>query len=486
MTNLKEQAVDGVVWTSIHTIVTVITGPILLMVQAQYLTPSEFGVLSVTNIFISIINVIENFGFSTAVIQRDSVTKDEKSSLFFFQIIFASLIAIMMILLSSSIAVFFEMPILTTLISLLSIIIMLNGPTILFTSFLEKEFFFKELSIIRIIRQFFLIITSIILLVAGQGLRGIIYGQIISVFVMVVLVLFVSLRNNLIDIKLHFSIKDIKPYLKFGLSIGSKQIITQLTHHIDELIIGYFFTAQALGYYSFAKNLLNRIRTLVSTAFSKVLLPLLSKLKNNIVLLSKTYNNVSKYMGVFIFPLFIGVALTAEQFIPILFGEEWIPSIELFIILSISYIPYLLTAGLATSLLYSVNKPHWVLSTELVTNIFYVLSLLILSWLEGSILTIAIIYASYLVVKTSTLQFLAQKNLHSNFKDYLFQFKCTVLSTIIMVLAVQLSKILFSTINSSIIELSLAIISGVVSYFISYIIIDQKTLKDMLKLVVKK
>ena len=486
MSKLKNQAVSGVMWTTVRTVVTFLTGPLLMVVQARYLTPSEFGVLSVINIFLSIINVIENFGFSTAIIQREKVTKNERSSLFFFQVVFTAVIGLLVVLTSPIVANIFDMPALRSLLPLLSVVIFLNGPAILFTAFLEKDFHFKELSLINVIRQILLFVFTSIFLVRGLSLTGVVLGQIIAVATMVLLILIVAYRKDYMHLYLHFNVREIIPYIKFGLSIGGKQLMTQLTHHVDEMIIGYFLSAEVLGLYFFAKNLLNRIRSLISTAFSKVLLPLFSKVKTDVGQLTRVYNKISRYVGVFAFPLFIGIALTADLFIPVLFGEEWLASTDFFIILSIAYIPYMLTANVATSLLYSVNKPTLVLYTDIVANIIYMLLLLLFSWLGLGIYSIVGVYSVYLVGKTLTLQFLTQLYLESTFKEYLMLFRPAIFSTIVMILSVLSIKVVTSNLDNLLYELIISILVGVVSYVLTYILTDRKTLNEMIGLVTKR
>lgn len=483
MSKLKKQAVNGIMWTTIRTIITSLIGPFLLLVKARFLTPEEFGVMAIVNIFLSIINIIENFGLSTAVIQRDQITKNERSSLFFFQVLFTTLISSLVVVTSPILANIFNMNSLERLLPLLSFVILFSGPAILFTAFLEKEFYFKELSIIQIVREIVLVLSTTIFLVRGWGLIGVVLGQIVAVLVMVILVLAVSFKKDLLHIAPHFKLHELKPYIRFGVYIGSKQLMTQLTHHVDELIIGYFLSAEVLGLYYFAKNLLNRLRSLISTSFAKVLLPLLSKVKNDRDRLTNAYNKISKYIGAFAFPTFIGIALTADLFIPAFFGEQWLDSVPFFAILSVAYIPYILTANLATSLLYSVNKPESVMYTDIIANFLYISLLLIFSWIGTAIYIIVALYAIYLIGKTTTLQFLTQQHLHSSFKNYLSLFKSAVTSTIIMSLAVSFIKLFALNGEYSLLELFACIVVGGTIYVLTYYTVDKKTLLEMKNLV---
>lgn len=484
--NLKDQAVNSIIWTTIKTVLTSFTGPLLLLVKSQYLTRTEFGVMAIINIFIGILNVIENFGFTQAVIQKDEVSKNERSSLFFFEVIFCFVVGGLLVLSAPVFADIFDMPALSPLLSMLSLIVILNGPVILFTSFLEKEFHFKELSIIQIIREGTILVATTALLATGFGLEGVVWGQIIAVAVMCIMILFVSFRHNLLHLKLHFNFLEIKSYITFGLYVSGKQMLTQLTNHADELIIGYFLSAEVLGLYHFAKNILGKLRMLITTSFAKVLFPILSKVKNNTSRLTKTYNNISKYIGIFAFPIFIGIAITAHLFIPVIFGEKWIESIPFFQILSLSFIPYILTANLATSLLYSVGRPNVVLYTDIVVNLSYIGLLLVLSTLGLGIFPIVWLYTLYIIVKTMTLQFLTSAYLQSTFRSYLSLFKNIVIVTIAMVAAVFLVQYLFRWVDQALIELIISGLAGAAVYMTGTILLDKKTLIEMKDLVKRR
>lgn len=486
MSKLKDQAINSVMWTTIRTILTSLCGPLLLLVKARYLTPAEFGVMAILNVVVGILNVLENFGFSQAVIQRDVVSKDERSSLFFFEIFFCLIVGGLLILLAPVAADFFDMPPLTRLFSLLSLVVFMNGPVLLFTAFLEKEFHFKELSIIQIIREVTVLIATFLFLVFGFGLTGVVLGQIVAVGVMTVLILTVAFRYDLLHLKVHFRFREVKGFLKFGVFVSGKQMMTHLTHHIDEMIIGYFLSAEVLGLYHFAKNMLGRLRTLITTSFAKVLFPILSKVKNDPKRLTTAYNDISRYIGVFAFPVFIGIAITAHLFIPVFFGEQWVDSIPFFQILSITFIPYILTANLSTSLLYSVGKPNLVFYTDVIVNSGYVLLLVIISWLGWGIYPVVILYTVYIFVKTLTLQYLTSTHLHTTFRSYLALFKYIVVVSLLMIGAVLGIQYMLHWFTHDLIELIISIVSGVCVYFAGSYWLDKQTLLDIKQLVIRR
>lgn len=483
MSNLKSKAVNGVIWTTINTIASTIIAPLLLVLKARYLIPTEFGVLAIISVQQTIINVLDNFGISTAIIQRDIISKNERSSIFVLELGMSTFFALVMTLLAPVIANIFDMEPLITLIPLLSVSLIFSGSDNIFQSFLEKEFFFKELSIIKIIREVLLVFFTFVFLYLNMGLFGVVLAQVLSSILNTVAVLIVSFQKDLLHLRIHFKFREVIPFLKFGSYVVGKQIMTQLTHSIDELIIGYFLSAEVLGLYYFAKNLLNRIRILLTTSFSKVLFPLLSAVKNDKKLLLNTYHRVSKYVGIFAFPFFIGLAITADMFIPIFFGEQWIDSVGFFVILSLAYIPYILTANLATSLLYSLNYPDIVMNTDIVVNIIYIVLLLIFSILKMDIYPTVILYAAYLVFKTGTLQYFANKVLHTHLFEYFTLFKYSIIASITMVVLVVLTRTVIPSSMISMLKLTLSVIVGVITYGSVMFNIDKKSINEIFSLI---
>lgn len=484
MPNLKRQAVHGVYWTSLRSLLTAILAAMLLVVKARYLSPVEFGVLAIIDIVLKLVITIENFGLSTAIIQKDKITTNELSSLFFFQLGLSGFLGILILLLSPIIANVFNMEILYTLLPIFCIIILLNGPTSLFVANLEKEFYFKELSLIIIIKEIALFSVTSFLLYLGKGLFSIVLGQLFSTLIMSILTVTLAYKHKLLNLKFYFKFEDIKYFINFGMLILGKRLMTQLTNSIDELIIGYFLSNEILGLYHFAKNLLHQVRSLGTTAISKVMLPLLAKVKKDISRLTTVYNNISKYIGVFAFPMFIGLSLTANLFIPLFFGEEWLDGVTFFFILSIANIPYLLTSSVAPNLLYVVNKAKLSVAIEFITNISYIILLFFASWAISDIYIIVSVYAIYIISQMTFLQFFVQEQLNTTFKEYLSMFKYIIIATLIMSFFVISTQLVLSSFTNLSLKLVFTILIGAFVYIISLFLLDKKTIIEIKTLII--
>src|SRR5690625_2925566 len=145
MSDLKKRTVSIVMWSTIRTVVGLITSPLLLILKARYLSPAEYGVMSILNLFLALVTVIENTGINKAIIQRDNITENEKSSLLIFQLIVGIFLAMLLIILTPFISGILEINALKKFLPILSVTIVISAPILILSSFLEKEIRFKEL-----------------------------------------------------------------------------------------------------------------------------------------------------------------------------------------------------------------------------------------------------------------------------------------------------------------------------------------------------
>lgn len=477
MGSLQKRVISSVKWTTLQTIfAAILTGPVFLIVKAVYLSPREFAYLAIVSIFLGAIGIIGNIGISQAIIQKDTLTIEESSSLFFFNILFAIILATILYSTSYVIADFFSMPSLINLLKVTSIIIIINGPAQLFRAGLEKNLFFKEISLVEMQRNITMVLTSTVFLFLGYGVIGIIYGNIISAFTSTALILTINYKYKITKLKVYFSLIRINPFFRFGIYVFGKQVMTFVTQHIDELVIGYFLAPEVLGIYYFGKNMLDRLRILITESFARVFFPMLSKIKGQREKLSDAYIRISKYLAFVSFPVFIGIAVTAHLFVPLVFGQKWVDSVIVFQIFSIAVICLVLTANVSTSLLYSMNKPDTVFYIDLIFNVIYFI--FIFMFASRGIIAVLSIYILYVLCKTLSLQYFANRELTYAFIVYFQKLSILALLTVVMALVVILFQFSISEL-SNFYKLVGSIVIGVSTYALLAYAFERKLITEL-------
>jgi O-antigen/teichoic acid export membrane protein len=427
--SLRKRAVTGFKWMGLKTCFNTVLSISHKVMLARLLGPREFGYMAIILVVVGWFDTFRNMGISQAVVQTDEVSNDDISTIFYFNVIISGLLAILIIFLSPILSESFGFVELLPLLRMTSLLVIITGPALIFQAIIERELLFKSYSILLLLSEASYVVLSIVLIYVGYGVLGIIYGQIFSKLLLTVGLVIIVLKTNY-RLTLCFSFQRLRRFLTFGLFVGGKQILTMFTQHLDEIIIAASFSAEVLGVYHFGKSLLQKVQYLLTNSFSQILLPLLAKQKNNMELLSNTYLHISKMVGFIAIPLFLGIAVTADVFVPFLFGPEWISSIYIIQVLSISNIFLVLTANLATSCLYSINKPYKVLLIDIICNCLYLLALLKSS--SYGITFVLYTFVTYIILKTFLLQWAVLKELAVSILAYLSGFWHISVSALIM------------------------------------------------------
>lgn len=483
MTSLRRQAIISVKWTSLRTAVVGITGPILLLVKARFLSPEEFGYIAVILIVIGLTRLLESFGISQAIIQRDEVSLPESSTLFYFNILLSFFLAALLYVVSPMVAAFFALPALESYLPVVCIIVLITGPSLLFQAFLEKQMLFKHLSLIEIARNLMVLVATTLFLVLGLGVLGVIYAHIIGAAFGTIAIVSVTAYYRSTGVSFYFNPAKLIPFLRFGIFVSAKQLLTFATHRLDEVVIGYLLAPEILGIYHFGKDMLERIRNLMTMSFGKVLFPVLSRLKHQPRNLAFAYQRISRYLAFVAFPVFTGIAATAHLFVPVIFGEQWMDSIIVFQVFSVTVILLVLTANVSSSLLYAVNKPELVFYIDVVTNAIYFLSLFLFA--SQGMLAVLIAYSCYVIYKTLTLQYFANRQFSDKFLNYFKQLVIPTASALLMVVAILLFQQISELMLDDTLQLAGSIAIGALVYIVMAWIFAQETLLQLRSAITK-
>ncbi len=483
MSSLQRQAISGIKWTTFQTGVLGITGPFLLIIKARFLSPEAFGYIAIILMIIGLFHMLESLGISQAIIQKDEITVQESSSLFYFNILLGSLLFGLLYISSSSIAGFFSLPDLKIYLPIAGIAALITCPSLIFQAFLQKQMYFKELAFISISKSLIVFASTAIFLVFGFGVIGVVYGQIAGAAFGTVSIIAISFRYKTVAIALYFNPKKLIPFLRFGLFVSTKQLMTFIAERLDEVIIGYFLSAEILGIYFFGKNLLENLRSFITGSFANVLFPVLSKLKHDQSKLTKAYQHISRYIAFGAFPVFTGIAVTAHLFVPVIFGAQWTDSIIVFQVFSIALILLALTANVSTSLLYSVNKPDLVFYIDVVANCFYMISLFLFA--SHGMLAVLLAYSSYVVYKTLILQFYANRQLLDGFLYYFRELAMPAASALIMVMFVLVFQLITNQFIDPAWQLAGSILTGCIVYSILAWLFARETLYQLRSAIIK-
>jgi PST family polysaccharide transporter len=197
-------------------------------------------------------------------------------------------------------------------------------------------------------------ILTIILAFFGFGMWAIVLPKVLVAPIWVI----VHYRNNPWRPTREFTLDRWQEIVQFGRSVLGVKIMQTLTNNLDYVIAGRFLGVEPLGLYYFAFNAGLGISLSAINAFDTALFPHLCDARSQPKEFKERYFKTFKSVAWIIFPLVILQSGLAPFYVPLIFGQKWIPAIPLLILICLSAIPRPFE-NVASNGLWALNKPNW-------------------------------------------------------------------------------------------------------------------------------
>ncbi len=317
--SLKQKAISGVVWKFLEKFSLQAFSFVVGIVLARLLMPSDYGLVTMANIFFAVSYLLIDSGFSTALVRMNERTEKDYSTAYVTNVILSLFFSLILIALSSWMSEFYHEPRLKSIVIVNAIFLFLGSLIAVQNIRLTINLQFKEQSVINVIINVFTGICSIIMALLGYGawslvipsglaiaVRGIAYWEVQHWFP-----------------KIDFSKDSFKSMFSFGFKITLTALLKAIYNNIYSLVIGRKFTAEDLGYYNRGNSYASMPAETVANTLGSVSYPILSKIQDDFPRLSSAYRRMISLSGYVVFPIMIGLAVLAHPLVIVLVTDKW-------------------------------------------------------------------------------------------------------------------------------------------------------------------
>lgn len=320
---LKQKTLKGVGWSFIDNIagsgITFLVG----LALARLLTPDEFGIIGMITIFIAISNSIVDSGFSNALIRKLDASDKDYNTVFIFNLAISTLLYSALYLSAPLISQFFNEPQLINVTRVIGLVLICNALGIVQHTLLIKSVDFKTQARVSIISSVGSGIIGIGMAFFGFGVWSLVAQQLSrQLFNSLFLWLFNKWRPSLI-----FSGNSFRELFGFGSKLMLSGLIDTVYKNIYYLIIGKFYSAAQLGFYTRADQFKTIFSSNLTNVVQRVSFPVLSSIQNEPERLREAYRKVIRTTMLVTFACMLGMAAIARSMILILIGEKWLPAV---------------------------------------------------------------------------------------------------------------------------------------------------------------
>lgn len=368
---MKSEVIKGMKWTTLGTVVLAVVALLKVSILARYLDKTDFGLMALVTLVMGFMNLFNDMGLTSAILHKQEISKKEYASLYWFNMMVSLAMYLMLWLITPLIASFYNEPQLNQLIPLLGLNLILSGVGRMFKTIENKHLLFKQVTVVDIVAASISLILAVILAVNGYGVYALVYSALAQYVISNFLLLFLGLKKY--GLLWYCRFNHTRPFLKIGMYQVGGQTINYFNRDLDILIIGKFFSAEVLGGYSLAKQLVMRPMQILNPILTKVGAPTLAKFQNSMEALRANYLKLINAVSTINFLIYALLLALAPLAIQILYGSGFEEIVSLVRILCL-YMFIRAVSSPVGSLVTATGKTnlefYWNLLTLLVTPVF--------------------------------------------------------------------------------------------------------------------
>ena len=177
MSHLREKTAKAISWNAFSAFMNQGLQVAVAIILTNLLEPSDFGLIAMISIISGITFLLNDFGFSEALIQSQKIDEFHKSSVFWMNILIAVFLSLVFIWGAGPLSKFYNEPRIIPLMYVLSLNFGMQASYLVQYAMMRKEIRFKELSFIQIRTSVVSGIVTLIAAFSGFGVWALVIQQ---------------------------------------------------------------------------------------------------------------------------------------------------------------------------------------------------------------------------------------------------------------------------------------------------------------------
>lgn len=332
MDNLKDRSVRGGAVTLCTQGVKFVLQMGSTMILARLLTPADFGLVAMVTAVTGFAAMFKDAGLSMATVQREHITHEQVSTLFWINVALSLLLVLATAAAAPMIAWIYGEPRLTGITLALAGTFLFGGLTVQHQALLRRQMQFSKLAATELVSM----ITGV---VAGIAVAW----HLRSYWALVCIPAATGIANA---IGVWVSSRwipgrprrgtGVMPMIRFGGNLTGFNAINYFARNADNMLIGWWWGAGALGLYDRAYSLLMLPIRQINSPIAAVAIPALSRLQSNPARYRGAYLKLLRSLTAFMLPGIAFLIIAADWLILLILGSQWSQSATTFRLLGIT------------------------------------------------------------------------------------------------------------------------------------------------------
>jgi len=287
-------------------------------VIARLLTPSDYGLIGMAAVYLTLMTLLSEFGIGTVVVAFTDFDDAKLAELNTLSLLFGASAFMISCLVAGPIGWFFKSPELVAVVLVMSLNFVIMAFRTVPQSLLQKRLAFRRLALIEGAQSLVLAGATLALALAGFRYWALVGGVIASGLVSTAL--------------LTWSVRPSYRWPRWGamrrtLTFSGEILVSRLAWYVysdsDFFVAGKLLGKAALGAYTLAWNLAYVPMEKITTLVNSVTPGIFSASQKDVAELRRYVLLITEGLSFITFPATIGLGLVAKDLVPVVVGEQW-------------------------------------------------------------------------------------------------------------------------------------------------------------------
>jgi PST family polysaccharide transporter len=320
---LDHRLVSGIAWTGAAKWATQILSWATTLLLARLLTPADYGLVGMATVVVGFMQLINEFGIGAAIVQRRDLSRQQIAGIGGFAVLVGLSFAALAALGARPIAAFYGESGVAPVLAALGVSFVAMSLRTVPYALLMRDLRWRALAALETGEALVLTLGTLVLAVLGYGHWALVLGVLGSR-------IFGSVASMLVvrhPIAVPWPFAPIADAVRFGAHVVASRLAWYVYSNADFAIIGRLLGTAALGAYTFGWTLASIPVDKVYQLYQRAAGAVIAKVQDDARAVARYVLRLTEGVALISFPAAVGLALVADQFVPLALGERWLGAI---------------------------------------------------------------------------------------------------------------------------------------------------------------
>lgn len=334
--SLKNKTKAAVYWKFAQQISNYVVGFVIGVAMARVLSPSDYGITALPNVFVAIAGIFVGGGFFQALVRKPDLKDEDLATAFYYNISVGIFFYILLWFAAPYIADFYNEPVLTKLVRIATLGFIygaLGGPQ---NVLLQRRLDFKTFAQFSVASSLLQGVIGLTMAYNGFGLWALVVSGLVTglcyQFALIVKVRWIP--------RVRWSRESFRYLWNYGNKLMMSSLLDTGYNNIVPVIVGKFYSPAQLGHYNRAISYASMATSNIHAVVSEVSFPVLSNIQGDKSRLISAYRRMIMLSCFITLPLAMMLAALAHPLVIVLVTEKWEPCVILLQLICFSMMWY--------------------------------------------------------------------------------------------------------------------------------------------------